>query len=239
MPPPIQSLSRAAAVLRLFATGTGRFGLSDTAAALDLPKSTVHGILHALEQEGLVEHDTSSGTYGLGPELVRLGGSWLRGHELRARALAWADDLARVTGEAVHVGVPHPSGVLIVHHIVRRDRARQVLETGRVVPARGTALGTALTTPSSQPAAGTSAASSGLLRAARQRGWVCLPDRVRDGMVSIAAPVHGRNRGTVAAVSVSAVAARIHEDATVRDRLVSSLRACARAISHDLGAAHP
>jgi DNA-binding IclR family transcriptional regulator len=58
-------------------------------------------------------------------------------------------------------------------------------------------------------------------------------------MLSIAAHVHGRNRATVAAVSVSAVAARIHEDATVREHLASSLRACARAISHDLGADRP
>ncbi|WP_416069554.1 helix-turn-helix domain-containing protein [Streptomyces sp. FL07-04A] len=50
-----------------------RRGLSDTAAALELPKSTVHGILHALEQECLVEHDTLSGTCGPGPEPVRLG----------------------------------------------------------------------------------------------------------------------------------------------------------------------
>ncbi|MEU2060325.1 helix-turn-helix domain-containing protein [Streptomyces sp. NPDC013455] len=235
---PIQSLSRAAAVLRLFATGTGRFGLTDTACALGLPKSTVHGILHTLEQKGLVAHDAESGTYGLGPELVRLGGSWLRGHELRARALAWADDLARVTGEAVHVGVPHPAGVLIVHHVLRCDDTRRVLDTGRVVPVEGTALGTVLAVHRSGPA-GTSAGSPDLVRAARERGWACAPDPDRAGMVSVAAPVRDRYRATVAALSVSALAARIDEDTAARDRLVSSLRTCARAISHDLGAGHP
>ena len=235
MPGSIQCLSRAAAVLRLFATGKGRYGLSDTASALGLPKGTVHGILRTLRQEGLVEHDTESGTYGLGPELVRLGGAWLRTHELPERALARAGDLARVTGEAVRVGVPHPSGVLIVHHVLRRDSTRQAQETGQLVPVEGTALGTVLA--AHVPAmSDTAALPADLLRVARERGWASAPDRVRDGMVSLAAPVHDRRRVTVAAVSVSALAARVRESTTVRDRLVSSVRDCARAISRDLGA---
>ncbi|GHI03106.1 IclR family transcriptional regulator [Streptomyces cellostaticus] len=238
MPGPIQSLSRAAAVLRLFATGERQYGLSDTAASLGLAKGTVHGILHTLRQEGLVEHDPESGTYRLGPELVRLGGGCLRTHELRARALAWADDLARATGEAVHVGVPHPSGVLIVHHVFRCDDTRQVLDTGRVVPVEGTALGTVLA--AHRPGAVEAAATApDLLRAAREQGWACTPDPLREGMVSIAAPVRDRHRATVAAVSVTGVAARVGENATVLDHLISSLRTCARAISQDLGANRP
>ncbi|MFH8337462.1 IclR family transcriptional regulator [Streptomyces sp. AM6-12] len=237
MPGPIQSLSRAAAVLRLFATGEGRYGLSETASALGLPKGTVHGILRTLQQEGLVERDTESGAYGLGPELVRLGGTWLRTHELRARALAWADDLARATGEAVRVGMPHPAGVLIVHHVFRRDSTRQVQETGQVVPVVGTALGTVLA--AHRPGvSGAAALAPELLQGTRERGWASAPDRVRDGMVCIAAPVHDRHRATVAAVSVSALTARVREYAAVREHLVSAVRSCARAISLDLGADH-
>lgn len=142
--------TQAAAVLRLFAIGQCRFGLSDTAACLGLPKGTVHGILHTLRQGGLVEQDPASGKYQLGAELARLGGSYLQRHELRARALPWADDLARTTGEAVHVGVLHGSCVLIIHHVFRPDETKQVLETGTMVSFENTALGVVLdaaTTP--------------------------------------------------------------------------------------------
>ncbi|MCX5418137.1 IclR family transcriptional regulator [Streptomyces sp. NBC_00078] len=238
MPGHIQSLSRAAAVLRLLATGERRYGLTDTAVSLGLPKGTVHGILRTLQQEGLVEHDTESGTYQLGPELVRLGGSYLRTHELRTRALAWADDLARATGEAVHVGVPHPAGVLIVHHVFRRDDTRQVLETGRVLSGTGTALGTVLAGHRSR-AGDASSTQHEVPRVVREADWACAPDPVRHGMMSVAAPVCDRNGTTVAAVSVTGIATRVRANTAVRDRLVSSVRSCARAISYDLGADHP
>ena len=127
----IQSLERAAAILRLLAGGERRLGLSDVASALGLAKGTAHGILRTLQQEGFVEQDPKSGKYQLGAELLRLGNSYLDVHELRARALVWTDDLARSSGESVYLGVLHQQGVLIVHHVFRPDDSRQVLEVGR------------------------------------------------------------------------------------------------------------
>ena len=88
----IQSLERAAAMLRLLAGGERRLGLSDIASTLGLAKGTAHGILRTLQQEGFVEQDENSGRYQLGAELLRLGNSYLDVHELRARALVWTDD---------------------------------------------------------------------------------------------------------------------------------------------------
>jgi DNA-binding IclR family transcriptional regulator len=234
MPGPIQSLSRGAALLRLLATGEGRFGLSGIASSLGLPKGTVYGILRTLQQEGLVEQDPVSGKYGLGAELARLGGSYLQTHELRTHALAWADDLARGTGEAVHVGVPHRSGVLIVHHVVRPDNSRQVLETGTVVPCEGTALGAVLEANAPEPC-GSSAEPGDSPEAVRDRGWACVLDPARDGTASIAVPIRDRRKAAVAAVSVTGSADRVCTDGRVRDALVSAVRTCARSISHSLG----
>ena len=50
----IQSLERAAAMLRLLAGGERRLGLSDIASSLGLAKGTAHGILRTLQQEGFV-----------------------------------------------------------------------------------------------------------------------------------------------------------------------------------------
>lgn len=234
MPGPIQSLSRGAALLRLLATGEGRFGLSDAASSMGLPKGTVYGILRTLQQEGLVEQDPASGKYGLGAELVRLGGSYLQTHELRTHALAWADDLARGTGEAVHVGVPHRSGVLIVHHALRPDNTRQVLETGTVVSLGGTALGAVLDANTPDPS-GSSVNPDDNPEAIRDRGWACVLGPAPDGTASVAVPIRDRRRAAVAAVSVTGSADRVCADGRVRDSLVSAVRTCARSISHSLG----
>lgn len=140
----IQSLERAAAMLRLLAGGERRLGLSDIASSLGLAKGTAHGILRTLQQEGFVEQDEASGRYQLGAELLRLGTTYLDVHELRARALVWTDDLARSSGESVHLGVLHQHGVLIVHHVFRPDDSRQVLEIGAMQPLHCTALGKVL-----------------------------------------------------------------------------------------------
>ncbi|MGW3104648.1 IclR family transcriptional regulator [Streptomyces sp. NPDC001100] len=243
MPGPIQSLSRGAALLRLLAAGEGRLGLSDAAASLGLPKGTVYGILRTLRQEGLVEQDPVSGKYGLGAELARLGGRYLQTHELRTHALAWADDLARDTGEAVHVGVPHLSGVLIVHHVFRCDNTPQTLETGTVVPLEGTALGAVLGAyasdspepPASSTAHGGSPAFTDSPEAVRDRGWACVPGPARDGTASIAVPIRDRRRAAVAAVSVTGSADRVCADGPVRTSLVSAARTCARSISRSFG----
>src|SRR5882757_9304863 len=72
----IQSLERAAAMLRLLAGGERQLGLSDIASSLGLAKGTAHGILRTLQQEGFVEQDDASGRYQLGAELLRLGNSY-------------------------------------------------------------------------------------------------------------------------------------------------------------------
>ncbi|MBY8851459.1 helix-turn-helix domain-containing protein, partial [Saccharothrix sp. MB29] len=69
MPGPIQSIERAAAVLRLLASGARRMGVAELARALELPKPTVHGILRTLQLVGFVEQSPDTGKYQLGPAL--------------------------------------------------------------------------------------------------------------------------------------------------------------------------
>ena len=63
MPGPIQSIERAAAVLRLLARGSGPMAVGEIAAALDLAKPTAHGILRTLLGVGFVDQDPATGRY--------------------------------------------------------------------------------------------------------------------------------------------------------------------------------
>ena len=140
----IQSIERAAAILRALAGGSRRLGVSELSDRLGLAKGTVHGLLRTLKDEGFVEQDPDSGKYQLGAALLQLGNIYLDVNELRGRSLAWADSLAVRTGEAVRVGSLHGDGVLIIHHVFRPDNSLQILEVGAQLPLHATALGKAL-----------------------------------------------------------------------------------------------
>lgn len=247
----IQSLERAAAILRLLAGGERRLGLSDIASSLGLAKGTAHGILRTLQAEGFVEQDGPSGRYQLGAELLRLGNSYLDVHELRSRALVWTDDLARSSGESVHLGVAHLEGVLIVHHVFRPDDSRQVLEVGAMQPLHSTALGKVLSAydpvahneaVQGERTAFTTRTVTGLaefekiLELTRARGWASDVEETWDGVAAVAAPVHDRRRMPVGAIAVTGAVERLCESGEPRPELIAAVRECARSVSRDVGA---
>jgi DNA-binding IclR family transcriptional regulator len=248
----IQSLERATAVLRLLAGGERRMGLSEIASALHLAKGTAHGLIRTLQQEGFVEQDEATGRYTLGAELLRLGNGYLDVHELRTRALVWADGLARSSGESARLGVLHRQGVLVVHHVFRPDDSRQVLEVGTMQPLHSTALGKALAAydPVARRQAldaereaftgRTVTGADGLqeaLQLTRARGWAGDVEETWEGLASVAAPIHDRRRTPVGAVGVTGAVERVCDTAgELLPRLVASVRDCARAVSRDMGA---
>ncbi|MBP0457269.1 IclR family transcriptional regulator [Streptomyces montanisoli] len=257
----IQSLERAAAMLRLLAGGERRLGLSDIASSLGLAKGTAHGILRTLQAEGFVEQDALSGRYQLGAELLRLGNSYLDVHELRARALVWTDDLARSSGESVHLGVLHQGGVLVVHHVFRPDDSRQVLEVGAMQPLYSTALGKVLC--AFDPVAHSDALEAerrpltphtvtlperfeAELSAVREKGWASDVEETWQGVAAVAAPIRDRHGMAVGAIAATGATERICDPEGAGDRgdggpgrirtdLVAAVRDCARAVSRDIG----
>jgi DNA-binding IclR family transcriptional regulator len=138
----IQSVDRAIRVLGIL-QGARRLSLSEIAARLQLPPSTVHGILKTLVAHGMVLQDRDSSRYQLGPAVLKLGNVYLDTLELRSRTLVWSEELARRTRCAVRTGVLLPDEVLIIHHEPRPDGTRQMPELGIVIPAHASALGKA------------------------------------------------------------------------------------------------
>ncbi|HEY6567593.1 MAG TPA: IclR family transcriptional regulator [Actinomycetota bacterium] len=140
----IQSVDRAARILKVLGSGTSRMGVTEIGERLGLAKGTAYGLLRTLESQELVEQDADTGKYHLGPAMLQLGNAFLDNHELRGRSLLWADSLASRVGEAVRVGVLHGSSVLIVHHVFRPDNSVQILEVGASIPWHACALGKAI-----------------------------------------------------------------------------------------------
>lgn len=251
MPGPIQSIERAAAVLRLLARGSGPIGVGEVAGALGLAKPTVHGILRTLQGVGFVEQDPSSDKYKIGQGLRTLSTGTLDANELRSRAINWADTLAARTCESVRIGTRSGDSVVVIHHVFRPDKTQQTLEVGEHLPAQATALGKVLLAYD----AGLAAVVGGgelpaltrrtivdrptltrALTGVRQAGWAGQIEEFRPGSACIAAPIRALGGLVVGAIGISGPVERIC-DAQLKPRpsLVTQVREAAHAISRDLG----
>jgi DNA-binding IclR family transcriptional regulator len=251
VPAPIQSIERAAAILRLLSGRNRRLGVVQLAGELGLPKGTVHGILRTLAQVGFVEQDPETGKYQLGAALLHMGSSYLDGNELRTRALNWSDSLATRSGESVRIGTLHEGRVLVVHHVFRPDDSRQALEVGALMPAHATALGKVLLAanrytaeeiaaeglPRFTPATRTEwDALAADLEAVVERGWADDHEELVAGEASLAAPIEDRRGVVVGAIGISGPVERLYDEGEVKPDLVSYVREAARSVSRDLGA---
>jgi DNA-binding IclR family transcriptional regulator len=251
LPRNIQSIERAAAILRLLSGRTHRMGVVDLAGELGLPKGTVHGLLRTLQHVGFVEQDEETGKYQLGAALLHMGSSYLDGNELRTRALNWSDSLAARTNESVRIGTLHEGQVLIVHHVFRPDDSLQTLDVGALLPAHASALGKILL--ADHPYAAGELVRNGLeaftpatitepealereLERVRKRGWAADIGELVNGQVSCAAPILDRRGVTVGAMGVSGPPDRLLVARQPRGDLVAFVREAARAVSRELGA---
>ncbi|HEY0499846.1 MAG TPA: IclR family transcriptional regulator [Kutzneria sp.] len=246
MPGPIQSIERAAAMLRLLARGSGQYGLAEISASLGLPKGTAHGILRTLQRVEFVEQDQETGRYKLGAALLHLGTSYLDANELRSRSLNWADALAARSGQEVRIGVHHDGAVLVVHHVFRPDDTMQTLGVGAMLPLHATAFGkvllaydTSLTrsplTSLTRRTIVSPQALERVLAQVRAGGWASEAEECMPGEASIAAPIRAFGGLVVGAIGVSGAVDRIC-DSTSRPKpaLVSQVASAAEAVSRAL-----
>jgi DNA-binding IclR family transcriptional regulator len=243
----IQSVDRAIRILTAL-QGARRMTLSELAGRLELPPSTVHGIIRTLVGHGMVVQEHGSGRYQLGPAVLRLGNVYLDTLELRSKAIPWAEDLARRTGCAVRTGVLLLDDVVIIHHEPRPDGSRQMPEVGIVIPAHTSALGKAilafdddaaarmLSTPHLRSMTGETITSpidlKQQLADVSTTGLATEQDEAVIGECALAGPVFDASGTPVGAIGLVIPSSNWPADPTSRD----ATREAARAISTELGA---
>lgn len=251
MPGNVQSVERAAAILRLLADEDEPQALSQVASALGLAKPTAHGILRTLEDVGFVEQDVPNGPYRVAADLFHLGREKLDPNELRSLAMNWTDTLAARTGESARVATFHRGRAEVAHHVFRADGGTQVLMTGSVVPLHASALGKVLL--AFYPGAARSILRAELpaltgrtitdritlqkeLAVIRDVGWAGSVGEVDPAVAGIAAPIRDRGGYVVAVVGIEGATERVCDDRQrPRTALVNHVVRAGRAISRELG----
>jgi DNA-binding IclR family transcriptional regulator len=255
VPGSIQSIERAAAVLRALAGAQGPLRLIEISASLQLPKGTAYGIVRTLVEVDFVAQDRVTGKYRLAAGLTELRSHHLDVNELRARSMNWADPLAARAGEAVRVGVLRGVEVLVVHYVFRPDGDAQRADVGALLPAHATALGKVLLAYTA--GVRTRLVTRGLttytartivepdhldheLARVRDRGFAGECGEYQPEVASIAAPIFGPGGLVVAALALHGDVDRVCDPAGVaRHRLATQVVDCARAISREFAPGSP
>ncbi len=248
----IQSVERAARILKLLGTGSSRMGVTDIAERLGLAKGTAYGLLRTLEAQELIEQDPETGKYRLGLAILQLGNAFLDDHQLRAKSLLWADSLASRAGEALRVGVLLGSNVLIVHHVFRPDNSVQILEVGASIPWHACALGKAIVaflpegsrralldgelSPLTGRTLTDPAALEATLHQVAQDGAALEDEEAIVGEAEIAAPVFDDLGHSVGAIGVVGPVERLAPDGRPSPAVLVSVRETSRGLSRDMGA---
>ena len=247
----IQSIDRAAAILKALAGGPRRLGVSELADRLGLARPTVHGLLQTLQSHGFVEQDRDSEKYQLGPGLLQLGYSYLDLNELRTRSLGYADRLAVRTGAGVRVGVMHGASVVVIHHVFWPDATFGVLEVGLQLPLHASALGKAILAFSSVqvvedlfagplPRLTKRTLEPAVLRreltTVHDQGFATEQDEAVLGESSAAAPIFDHAGHAVGAIGVVDATERLFGRTLVKG-VAAAVSEAARGVSRELGAA--
>ncbi|MEU2169619.1 IclR family transcriptional regulator [Micromonospora chersina] len=234
---PVKSAGRTLEVLEALAASPHRRSLVDLARALDIPKSSLHGILRTLAQRGWVESDLTGTRFGLGIRALQVGAAYLTADDAMGLLGAVLDDLSRQFGETVHLGRldgPH------VVYLAKRESVhplRLYSAIGRHLPAHATALGKVLLAERADEDADallawplpaltrhtvtTPEALHAELATIRERGYAVDREESTEGIVCVAMAVPLRSPAADA-ISLSVPVARIGTDTEAR--IVAALR---------------
>ena len=139
----VQVLARAALLLRALAADSPRgLTFSELVTRSGLPRTTVHRIRGALEQEEFISTDAATGRLHLGPGIMRLA---MSRRDLPAVVRPYLEKLSRQLNETVDLSVLYGREVLFIAQTPAPERSLMVVSrVGARFPAFCTANGKAL-----------------------------------------------------------------------------------------------
>lgn len=138
----IQVIARAAEVLRALQASPGGLTQTEIGERLGLARSTVHRILGALEDEGLVAVSRSRGRYRIGPEISRMANAARR--DVLDSIHPYLHELSRTLGETSDLSALDGDRVTFLDQVVAPQRLRAVSAIGESFPAYACAPGKAM-----------------------------------------------------------------------------------------------
>lgn len=244
----VQSVSRAASLMKAMAAKGRPMGLSDLAGAIGISKPATYHLLRTLELEGFVAKGPDA-LYQLDWGLYELGSAVIRSVSLTQVARGHLDRLADQTGEAVLLSILDDRSVLYLDRGQSADSFVMVANVGRRSPLHTNASGKVLL--AYQPQSVVADVLAAPLEA-KTPATVCNPQELAEqlakvrvdgyatcwqeqeiGLCSVACPIFDYTGRVCAAIAIAGPAERIDQAAVAQ--LAAAARREAQAISQQLG----
>ena len=216
----IQSVERALKLIDLIATKEDGMTLTQLSNKIDLPKSTVHGLLDTLRDYNYVTQDYDSANYKLGIRLFELGNNVSRSFNIRDVALPYMKRLNRQFGETVHLGAEDNGEVLYIEKIAADSLVSIMSEVGLRLPMHCSGLGKVLLANKGEAEVKRVISQKGLptltkrtitsqaklkeeLDKVREQGYALDDGEIMEGLRCVAAPISDNTGKVRYALSVS------------------------------------
>ncbi|UCF96180.1 MAG: IclR family transcriptional regulator [Spirochaetaceae bacterium] len=247
----LSSVKKALELLDHFTAERPELSLAEISREVDAHKSSVFRVLTTLQAAGFLEKDAQSGKYRLGLKILDLAGRVWGRYDIRQIAAPFMEELARETGEVIHLAVLEGSDIVYLEKKGQGQVLTVATRVGGRNPAYASSMGKVLLAdlPVSELkailgrgklkklTANTITEMSRLLEELgriRQQGFALDNEETFPGIRCVGAPIRDAGGKVIAAVSVTVPAQRM-SDERVRElwRLVTK---SARMISERVGA---
>lgn len=226
--------------------------LTEISRAIDLPKSTTHRFLEAMESQGMLNRDPDGGKYQLGYQMIRWGTLAQASIDLRSEALPTLRSLSQITGETAILSMRHGHTGFWVEIIESRQPIRLAMHIGQRLMLHAGASSKVLWAflPDAEieqilqeldlvPLEKNTITEREKLRQElckiRNQGYATSFEETDNGAMGVAAPVYDHNGQPIAGIGIAAPITRITPD-KVPDVARYVLEA-SRELSRRLGAA--
>jgi len=247
----VQSFARGLAVVRTFSGEAPAQTITEVAERAGLTRAGARRILLTLQHLGYVEAEGR--LFRLTPKILDLGFAYLSSLPLWNLAEPVMEDLVADIKESCSAAVLDATDIVYVLRVPTHKIMAINLGVGSRLPAYCSSMGRVLLSglPDEQIDARLAASDlvqrtpktetdptrlRALIEQVRVQGWALVAEELEEGLVSLAAPIRGRNGEVVAAINVSGQQHRT-PPVVMLERFLPKLLAAAHQISSMIGGA--
>ncbi|MCX7660314.1 MAG: IclR family transcriptional regulator [Caldimonas manganoxidans] len=247
----VQSFARGLAVVRTFSGEAPAQTISEVAERAGLTRAGARRILLTLQHLGYVQAEGR--LFRLTPKILDLGFAYLSSLPLWNLAEPVMEDLVADIKESCSAAVLDDTDIVYVLRVPTHKIMAINLGVGSRLPAYCTSMGRVLLAGLPDAELDGRLAASELLKRTpktetdptrlralieqvRVQGWALVAEELEEGLVSLAAPIRGRNGEVVAAINVSGQQHRT-PPVVMLERFLPKLLAAAQQISSMIGGA--
>ncbi|HKY21159.1 MAG TPA: IclR family transcriptional regulator [Vicinamibacterales bacterium] len=246
----VKSAERALSVLELIGQTESVMSFRELEEALDIPRSSLHGLLRTLTERGWLQRDSESGAFALGIRTWQVGRAYLRGRSLAERARPHMIRVQTAIRETVQLAVLEDRYSVYIGKVDGPQRLVVASEVGRRLEAHATGLGKVLL--ASLPPAELDRRLAGVklerltpttitnhqrlmreLMRIRERGYALDHEEYTIGVQCVAVPIRDHTQQVAAAMSVSVPKVRF--DKQLLNDALRTLTEASRDLSSELG----